>query len=729
MALGRGSILNNRYRIVEILGQGGMGAVYRAVDENLGVDMAVKENLFTTDEYARQFRREAVILANLRHPNLPRVTDHFVVEGQGQYLVMDFIEGEDLRERMDRDGLLSDEEIVILGIALCDALSYLHSRNPQVVHRDIKPGNVKILPDGQICLVDFGLAKIVQGSQATTTGARAMTPGYSPPEQYGTARTDHRTDIYSLAATLYVGLTGVLPEDALARAMEQTDLTATRKHNPKVSRRLAGVIEKGLALNPDDRYQSAAEFKRALMNSRVITGRKDSKELTLAPPPISSPLSGGGANGETSANSAGGMREPPSNPIFGSNPFPTSTPLPEVLYEPEARPRRRWGCLLFVVLLGLLIGSGLGLYYFQPRTFERAVASLSSIVPVGGPIPQERTSTPTTEPTAHATELVDSLPTQSPTETVVALVVGEASPTLKPTITPIPTITPTPTLTPVGGGAGQIAFASTRTGIAQIWLMNADGTGKQQITNMPEGACQPDWSPDGQRLVFISPCAGNQETYLGASLFIYSLDSEEIVPLPTIPGGDFDPDWSPNGRYIVFTSLRDYNRAQVYMYDLEENEVIPVSNNTVRDAQPEFSPNGDHLAFISTRRGPFQIWIMAADGSDATLFSRSGSLKNSNPVWSPDGRVILYTQSEVFGGVPRLRTARYEEGAFFENPVPGGGPMREAVYSPDGFWLAFESWPEGENHDIYIMTTNGLARQWLTEDPALDFDPAWRPLP
>ncbi len=122
MALERGTILNQRYRVVEILGQGGMGAVYRAVDENLGVDVAVKENLFTTEEYARQFRREAVILASLRHPNLTRVTDHFVIENRGQYLVMDYIEGEDLRQRMDRTGVLSEEEAIIIGAAVCDAL-------------------------------------------------------------------------------------------------------------------------------------------------------------------------------------------------------------------------------------------------------------------------------------------------------------------------------------------------------------------------------------------------------------------------------------------------------------------------------------------------------------------------------------------------------------------------------------------------------------------------------
>ena len=198
MTLERGTLLHNRYRIAEILGQGGMGSVYRAVDENLGVDVAVKENLFTTDEYARQFRLEAVILANLRHQNLPRVTDHFVIEDQGQYLVMDYIEGEDLRQRMERAGSVHDDEAVTIGAAMCDALGYLHSRKPPILHRDVKPGNVKITSEGEVFLVDFGLAKVLQGGQVTTTGARAMTPGYSPPEQYGTARTDPRTDIYSL---------------------------------------------------------------------------------------------------------------------------------------------------------------------------------------------------------------------------------------------------------------------------------------------------------------------------------------------------------------------------------------------------------------------------------------------------------------------------------------------------------------------------------------------------
>src|SRR4030043_1488414 len=253
MTLESGSLLNNRYRIVEVLGQGGMASVYKAIDENLGVEVCVKENLFTTDEYARQFRLEATILAGLRQPNLPRVSDHFVIEPLGQYLVVDFIEGEDLRQRLDRLGPLPEQEVIIIGVAICDAMAYMHSRKPMILHRDIKPGNVRITPNGHIYLVDFGLAKLVQGRETTNTGARAMTPGYSPPEQYGSARTDPRSDIYSLGATLYTALTDVLPADGLERAMSRIELTSIIKYNPKVSEHIVTIIETCLAVHPEER--------------------------------------------------------------------------------------------------------------------------------------------------------------------------------------------------------------------------------------------------------------------------------------------------------------------------------------------------------------------------------------------------------------------------------------------------------------------------------------------
>ena len=358
MTLERDTLLHKRYRIVEILGQGGMGSVYRAVDENLGVDVAVKENLFTTDEYARQFRLEAVILANLRHPNLPRVSDHFVVGDQGQYLVMDFIEGEDLRQRMERLGTINEDDAIQIGAAICDALDYLHTRKPSILHRDIKPGNVNITPDGHIFLVDFGLAKVVQGTQATTTGARAMTPGYSPPEQYGTARTDPRTDVYSLGATLYASLCGVIPEDGLARAMDNAQLTPLRKRSPKISRRFAAAIEKAMAVDPSDRFQTADDFKKALLGSKSKT-QQLTGNYTIAPPPPESFSPKEIIENETNLDArqnAGSARSPtPTPPVRRDEEQPFVSPLKK---HKERERKRQTALLRFLLVLVLLAAIG-----------------------------------------------------------------------------------------------------------------------------------------------------------------------------------------------------------------------------------------------------------------------------------------------------------------------------------------------------------------------------------
>ena len=283
MPLAPESILNGRYRIISILGQGGMGAVYRAEDVHLHTPIAVKENLFLTSEYSRQFEREAAIMARLRHRHLPRVRDFFDNPGQGQYLVMDFIEGEDLRQRIERLGTIPEVDCILIGAAICEAIQYLHTRVPAIIHRDIKPGNIKITPEGEVYLVDFGLAKMVMGNQATTTGARAMTPGYSPPEQYGTARTDARSDIYSLGATLYAAMTGKIPEDGLTRATEKANLTPIRRHLPRINPELADVIERALEIDPEDRYQTADEMRHDLLEAGEMSN------MLVAPPTISAP--------------------------------------------------------------------------------------------------------------------------------------------------------------------------------------------------------------------------------------------------------------------------------------------------------------------------------------------------------------------------------------------------------------------------------------------------------
>jgi hypothetical protein len=263
MSLQTGQVIAERYRIVKLLGQGGFGAVYRAWDLNLKHPCAVKENLDTSPEAQRQFEREATILANLSHPNLPRVTDHFIVENQGQYLVMDFVDGEDLGSRIQRSGKLPLNQALEWISQVTDALTYLHSRQPPVVHRDIKPANIRITPEGNAVLVDFGLVKVFDPSLQTTMGARAVTPGYAPPEQYGKGKTDTRSDIYALGATLYKILTGQDPLESVQRIAGSYMIPA-HQLNPIISEHINAVIEQAMSLDPGQRYQDTMQFKADL---------------------------------------------------------------------------------------------------------------------------------------------------------------------------------------------------------------------------------------------------------------------------------------------------------------------------------------------------------------------------------------------------------------------------------------------------------------------------------
>lgn len=728
MILEQGTLLNNRYRIIDILGQGGMGSVYKAIDENLGVEVAVKDNLFTSDEYARQFRREAVLLATLRHPNLPRVTDHFVIPGQGQYLVMDYIQGEDLRQRMERMGTIPEEEVIYIGAAVCDALAYLNSCDPPIVHRDIKPGNIKITPEGKISLVDFGLAKTYFSTQVTTTGARAMTPGYSPPEQYGTARTDHRTDIFSLGSTLYAALTGETPEDALSRALGQIELTPLTKHNPKVSKKLAEVIEKSMEVQPEDRFETAEEFKKALLNALPEEKRSKESYVVSPPPQVEKPAI---RNRDGSDEIVKRFVTPSSGQDSEKQVKGQGSTNPPSLNAEQPKKKKR-GCLWFILILLILLGTaGYYVINYFPEATKNAVAQIYPLFYPSATATNENAEsiifTPTELISATLTPTVLRMPTETKQSTKAAIIIPPTNTeVVQPTATFVPTVIPTP----LGGGEGEIAYAADVDGVVQIYIMKVDTFETRQITNLEGGACQPDWSPDGQKLIFISPCKRFQDFYPGSAMFIINIDGTGIYPIPTEPGGDYDPDWSPDGKKIVFTSLRMKQRPQIYVYDLDSGDIANLSEPYSRDMQPSWSPDGEKIIFVTERRGTPQIWVMDPDGRNQLQFSHNVSYKNNSPRWSPDGQTIIFTQLLGAGGIPKLMTAPFDLENYNEQRVTQDQiPMRDADFSPDGYWISFEGWPAGSNHDIYIIAINGAGRQQLTVNPRLDFDPVWKPLP
>lgn len=270
-----GKILQDRYRIEKQIGQGGMGAVYVAVDRRFGSTVAIKETLFLGENFEKAFEREARLLNSLRHPALPNVRDYFTEE-HNQYLVMEFIPGEDLSEKLEKNGQAFNlDEVLNWSKQLLEALDFLHNQEIPVIHRDIKPQNLKLTPQGQIILLDFGLAKGNPTDASHLTNAKSIfgySRNYASLEQMQGTGTDPRSDIYSLAATVYHLATGIPPVDALTRAMsvlsEQADpLVPANQVHEQVSKGIANILNNAMNLNANQRPASAKEMLEMLENS------------------------------------------------------------------------------------------------------------------------------------------------------------------------------------------------------------------------------------------------------------------------------------------------------------------------------------------------------------------------------------------------------------------------------------------------------------------------------
>jgi serine/threonine protein kinase len=274
--LAQNTLIQNRYLIVQLIGKGGMGEVYLAVDQRLGSAIALKRTFFAGDEnLGGAFEREARVLARLRHPVLPKVSDHFG-EGDEQFLVMEHISGDDLSKRIEANGKpFPLSWVMFWADQLLDALSYLHSHEPPIIHRDIKPQNLKLTDENHIVLLDFGLSKTSTGQTnlASGTGSTGSvvgyTPHYAPMEQIRGIGTSPRSDLYSLSATLYQLMTNTIPADALTRADSLLNgspdpIKAPTLLNPEVPPAVSEVILHGMEVSQEKRFSNAREMQKAL---------------------------------------------------------------------------------------------------------------------------------------------------------------------------------------------------------------------------------------------------------------------------------------------------------------------------------------------------------------------------------------------------------------------------------------------------------------------------------
>ncbi len=395
--LGPGTILQNRYEILGLLGSGGMGAVYQAIDQRLNVRVAIKEMTAqpgldprTLNELLSQFQQEAQVLARLNHRNLVRVSD-FIVERNSAYLVMDLVQGDSLATLIARHRRLSEVQVLNWADQLLDALEYCHSQN--VIHRDIKPENVIIRPDGQAVLIDFGLVKLwdANNPQTRTVLEGMGTPEYTPPEQYSghLGHTDPRSDLYGLGATMYHALGGQAPITATHRMAMPGEFKPVRLINPQISAQMEYVVLRAMELSIDARFASASEMRRALHG-----------EVPLPTPPVSS--------------------FSPTTPLPpNGTPF---MPPPVPLVRPAKKSGCVWAAVAVLALVGLL-ACGLIAASFAGNLFKNPTPSPTFSIQTPARVPTSSVApgspTNTSGPSAGQTKTPNTTPTLAPTSTYI----------------------------------------------------------------------------------------------------------------------------------------------------------------------------------------------------------------------------------------------------------------------------------------------------------------------
>jgi serine/threonine protein kinase len=594
-----GTILHERYRVVRVLGKGGMGAVYLVEDTKLyGKLWAVKELLERfvdandRAESIAQFQQEAKLLVGLRHPNLPQIVDAFEQDGR-HYLVMEYVEGQTLEEMLEQspEGVFTEEQVLEWAGQICDVLNYLHMHDPPVIFRDLKPANIMITPEGRVKLIDFGVARLFDPSKGTDT-LKMGTVGYAPPEQYaGQGQTTPRSDVYALGATLYELLTGDNPE------AHPFVFTPVRAVNRRVSTQTSLTVDKAVQLDPNDRFPSALAMKTALRGQKKVRW------------PLIAALTGG--------------------------------PL---------------------LLAGIAVGAYFAFFWGRAGSEVEPTVPIVAVVETDTPTPSATptqiptsTSLPTLTPTE--TPLPTDTPTLSPTPTLTPTLTPTPTPTARPTlnVTAEPTSKPTSAAGPVLG-AGTILY-TIQTDMGYYLAKTSPTAAKGELlgpTTYDNSTCSSSgaaqtldgvtynlyWgyrcgvaklaecaSPDGQFKVVL----WKQDKQW--SMSVHQVSDDSTVG-PSYAGEDLSTEiqmmWSPDSRYFYFALGKELHRASPFEagYQAIASDVY----------QPSLSPDGSMMMYLkpSGAAGGYDIMVINATGlrNEPVNVTNAADIEKLCPRWA-----------------------------------------------------------------------------------------------
>lgn len=663
-----------QYTLRELIGVGGMGAVYLADQPGLKRKVAIKvlNGSSATDmDYAERFAREAQMAASLEHPHIVPVYDHGTTPEGISYVVMRLLNGGSLAQRLDqlqkqKETLPSLTETAKLLRQMASALDYAHRKN--VIHRDIKPNNIMFDEQGNSYLVDFGIARLVV-DQTTTgtltqTGMMVGTPAYMPPEIWRGGDWSKAADQYALAIVIYEMVSGKPPfvAQTLYQLISQHLNEMPKPPNyerEEVPDAVTPVLQRALSKEPDDRYATLDEFADAFEDA-----------------------------------------------IKRAEPQHTTTGFFQMPLEPDERTK------------------------LLPSTPHNLLMSMRTSMGMPVPAPPPRSNRPFIIGGIVGLLLIGLLAlfvlqgnnSQAILQTTLAALEANQS-VIAPDMMTATAVTCIANIAPAqNGGGGEIAFHSDRDGDSDIYLMNADGTNVSRLTDSEGEDLNPVWSPDGTKLAFISDRDGNNEIYLLTST-AENPDSFTTLRLTNNTVDDAEPKWSPDGQYVVFASRLE-GSWDIYMIDADGNNLRRLTDHAASDETPVWSPDGTQIAFSSDRDGNYEIYVMDANGSNVRRLTNDPANDGNTLVWSPDGSRIAFV-SILPDSNWEIDTVDPRDAATVLDFSNRGGDEWHPKWSPDGNSLAY-LW-QTDNVEIVVAGADGSSRRNITAASSDDWTYTWSP--
>jgi eukaryotic-like serine/threonine-protein kinase len=702
----------SHYKILEKLGEGGMGVVYKAHDTRLDRTVALKflpPHLTKSEEDKQRFIREAKAAAALNHPHI--CTIHSVDEhGGNQFIVMEYVDGVTLRQRSEVRGQRSEvggqrSEVrrqmsespitdtpplattIEYAIQIAEALAEAHEKG--IVHRDIKPENIMVDAKNRIKVMDFGLAKLKGTMNITKAGSTVGTVAYMSPEQIQGQDVDHRSDIFSFGVVLYELLTRNTPfrgehEAAMVYSIVNEHHTPPETYVPDLSAELIHLLNTALEKDPEDRYHTVSEIIREL--------RRVKKHST--------------AKRKSYVNTQSLTQEQQKNKTSHDSLLPGSQP------QSGYFSRKRY--ILAVTVLLLLIG--IYAFYTMYASRFRSPPQYGSYTQITrDPLPA---FAPALSPdgrfiayTKFDGEHIQIFTQRVEGGTPINLTGDSDSDNFSPAFSP---------------DGERIAFQSSRDG-GGIFLMGATGESVRRLTDF---GYHPSWSPDGNEIVFCTEFVANPNSRVSVSeLWIVNVNTGELRKI--YDGDAVHPQWSPNGRRIAFWAI-PYGEGQRDLYTIPASGGEPekLTDDVYVNWSPVWSPDGSYLYFSSDRAGAMSLWRVPISQRTGKLRGEmelvptpaqwSGSLSISG-----DGSVISYAVYHPNRNIMKLGFDPVTM-TVTGDPVPvtrGSKVIAAPEPSPDNQWITY--WTPQEGEDIYLLRSDGTDVRRLTNDQYKNRMPRW----